>query len=251
MSIGSIPPHSIFPLQKSLTMPSQHPSSSSLDRPLQNILVLGATGNIGLPIVRALAAHSTTSYTITALTRNATNLPTTFFPANVTVVSSDYTPCTLRPLFTAADAVISCLSVVALSHQKQLVDLAIECGVARFVPGEFGVNTTHPDAGTLFPLIRPKIEVRSYLRSKVREGKIGYTAIFNGSFFDWFFRFPGDMGFDVPRARATVYDGGEVKYEVTTVERIGEAVAAALAPENREGTSRRMTRPRCPLEASQ
>lgn len=40
------------------------------------------------------------------------------------------------------------------------------------------------------------------------------------------------MGFDVPGRRATLYDGGDVEYEVSTLDQGGRTVAAALAPEN-------------------
>lgn len=218
------------------TPPNMPSLSRDLNRPLKNILVLSATGNIGLPIVQALAAHRTAAYSITATTRNASSVPPTYFPPGVSIVSSDLSPTSLRPLFLQADAVVSCVHVPYLPKQMELIDLAISCGVARFMPSEFGVNTTHPDAPRVMPLIQAKIDTQKFLAEKAAEGEIQYTTVYNGSFFDWFFRFPDAMGFDVPTARATVYDGGDVPYEVTTVEKIGEAVAAALSPENKGET---------------
>ena len=202
-----------------------------LDRPLTSILVLGATGNIGRPIVRALAAHPTANYTVYAQTRDASTLPPGTFAPSVKVVTSDLTLPSLRPHFLAADAVICCLTVFHLTHQKSLIDLAIATGVARFVPSEFGIDTSHPDAAALLPIIAPKVAVHAYLERCAAEGKISYTTVHNGAFFDWFFRFPAGLGWDVQDARAAVYDGGETEYEVTTVSRIAEAVARALSPE--------------------
>lgn len=203
----------------------------ALDRPLKNILVLGATGNIGIPIINALSVHLA-NYTITATTRDASKVAPGTFPPGVKLLSSDLSATSLTPILKTTDAIISCVAVPVLPHQKSLIDLAISCGVARFIPSEFGINTSHPLARSILPLIHAKIDTQAYLLEKAAEGKISYTTIFNGAFFDWFFRFPDAMGWDVEGARATIYDGGEVEYEVTSVERIGEAVAEALAPDH-------------------
>lgn len=96
------------------------------------------------------------------------------------------------------------------------------------------MDTTHPDAGKVIPQLQAKIDTCKYLER--RTDQISYSLIYTGSFFDWVFRFPDAMGYDVPGHRATIYDGGDVEFEVTTVMRIGEAVAAVLAPEHRMET---------------
>lgn len=145
-------------------------TTRALDRPLKDILILGATGTIGRPLTQALAAHPRAPFSLTALTRDATKVPPSTFPPTVAVKSSDYNLSSLRPYFQQADVVISCLSLHTIPYQRELIDLAVACGVARFITSDFGIDYTHPNAGTLLPLIRPKLAVRKMLLAESGRG---------------------------------------------------------------------------------
>ena len=209
------------------------------NRPIKKVVVLGAPGNIATNIVNALVAHPT-QYNVTAVTGDKANFAgsavaqSSSLPSQVTIVESDLSCESLRSIFRNKDAIVSRLIMVNVEMQKEIVDIAIECGVLRFFPNEFGMDSAHPRAPDYVPLIGQKRDLVDYLRSKE---KITWTAVIIGSFFDWSLRVPGQVGWDIPNRRATIFDGGDVEFEATTVDKIGEAVAASLAPEYQATTA--------------
>lgn len=67
--------------------------------------------------------------------------------------------------------------------QKSFIDAAIQAGVKRFVPSEFGGDTSNEKGAGLLPaFFRPKEEVVEYLKGK--EGVLSWTAFVTGPFFD-------------------------------------------------------------------
>ena len=65
-----------------------------------------------------------------------------------------------------------------------MIDAAVEAGVTRFIPSEFGIDTARPNVSEL-KLLNSKIEVNKYLQEKAAEGKIEYTGFVTGPFFEW------------------------------------------------------------------
>jgi hypothetical protein len=74
-----------------------------------------------------------------------------------------------------------------------------------------------------------------YLKTKEPVG-LSWTAICVGGFFDWGFKFPRLMFWNLPARKATILDGGDTEFEVTNIDQIGRAVAASLMPEHFEET---------------
>ena len=199
---------------------------ASTHRTIKYIVVLGATGNIGGPIIDSLLAHPA-GYSVTAITRDKSKAS---FPSAVQVIESDFSDDSLRSIFKDQDAIISSVPAPQLADQIRYIDIAISYGVVRFVPSEFGMDTQKPDAVKWrSPRMADKAKVLDYLKS--HEDKLTWTAFITGGFFDWALRRPGGLGWDVPKGEVTIHDGGDVEWEATNVTRIGEAVAAALSPE--------------------
>lgn len=46
--------------------------------------------------------------------------------------------------YTGIDAVVSLVGAPALTEQKPYIDAAVEAGVNRFIPSEFGCDTQAP-----------------------------------------------------------------------------------------------------------
>lgn len=65
----------------------------------------------------------------------------------------------------------------------RMIDVAIEAGVKRFVPAEWGANSTNERCVELVPLMREKRNVVEYLRGKEAEG-LSWTSFVTGQFFD-------------------------------------------------------------------
>ncbi|KAK3048235.1 hypothetical protein LTR09_010396 [Extremus antarcticus] len=201
--------------------------------PIKNVVVLGATGNIGLPIVKALVNHRN-HYSVTAVTRNAAKSKS-LFPPQVKVAESDLSPSSLRTLFQDQDAVVSCVTSNSIATQKSIIDVALESGIRRFIPSEFGMDSGNPAAADLIPLIATKVPLTEYL--KANQDQMSWTAIITGMFFDWALRNPFPLAYDIPNRKAVVYDSGEYEHECTNIDKIGEAVAALLSPEHEEETA--------------
>jgi nucleoside-diphosphate-sugar epimerase len=200
-------------------------------RPIKNVLILGATGNIGAPIIDSLLAHPA-GFQVFALTRDPKK---SNFPDKVKVLQSDYSTESLEKVFRGQDALVSAVGAAAVPDQKRLVDIAIQAGIQRFLPSEYGMDTALAEAARIRPSLAAKQNVVNYL--KENEDKISWSAVIVGNFFDWSFDIPGFMGWNLPERKAIIYDGGNVEWEATNVKRVADAVAATLAPEHLKATA--------------
>lgn len=169
-------------------------------------------------------------------------------PRGVQVLAADYSShSSLVNAFTGQDAVISTIGAVALSDQTKLIDAAIEAGVQRFIPSEFGSDTQNEKSAEL-AIFKGKVAIKKYLEKKAAEGKITWTGLVNGPFLDWGMSLPpppllpvhcadrystglkvGFLGFNTADKKATLYDGGSRPFSVTTLPDIGRAVVAILS----------------------
>jgi hypothetical protein len=131
-------------------------------------------------IVNALVA-SPHGYSVSVLSRQSS----TYEPqAGIKLLKTDYTHESLVAALKGQDAVVSTISGTAIEAQKKVIDAAIAAGVKRYIPSEFGSDTTNPLALEYFPGWAQKVEVRKYLESK--QDQIEWTVILTGLFFDWY-----------------------------------------------------------------
>jgi len=196
---------------------------------IQKVIVIGASGSVGPHIVEALLAND---FVVSVLTRTSSSR---IFPPNVKVHRTDYSPSSLLEAFEGQHAVVSTIATIHTHQQISIIDAAISAGVKHFIPSEFGIDTSSKTIGEVIPGAIGKHETVDYLRSKEYLG-VSWTAICVGAFFDWAFQYPGLMGWDLSGRKATIYDGGETKYEATNVKQIGHAVAASLSADHLEDT---------------
>lgn len=142
--------------------------------PIENVLILGGTGSIGTPIVSALLSSHPHKFNVSVYTRSKAKAK---LPPSVTVIEGDYEPGSLASAFRGQDAVISALATVSATdhaQQKTIIDAAIGAGVKRYVPSEFGLDTSEKRAEEAIPPIGGKREVIKYIRS--REESISWTG---------------------------------------------------------------------------
>jgi len=196
---------------------------------LHHVVVIGATGNIGAPIVDALLEHHEYFTSITAVTHSDPADPKFegLRKKGVKVVHAKFDDKhSLVEAFKGADAVISTVGGGAFDAQTHLVDAAVEAGVKRFVPSEFGVDTTDPKFAAV-PIFAAKVAVHKHTEELAKAGKITYTDIITGPFGDWGLRV-GFTGFNLQKQEATIWDGGHWLTNYTNVQDIGRFTAAAL-----------------------
>lgn len=203
---------------------------------IHKVLILGATGSVGLPILTALL--SSPSLEITIGTRASSRAT---FPPGITVktISDAFTTPELTSLFTGQDAIVVALSTAPVTAGGKdglafrLIDAALAAGVKRFIPSEFGANNLDLRARALVPTYDIKGDMLSYLieTCKKSQGRMTWSSICCGSWLDWALN-PAQsgnfLGIDVKGRTARVWDSGNKKFAVTSSKNTGRAVAQVL-----------------------
>ncbi|KAL6876959.1 NAD(P)-binding protein [Trichoderma novae-zelandiae] len=188
------------------------------------VAVAGATGELGVPIVKALLAAG---YQVTALTRKGSN-NTSKLPvnSNLSIAKVDYSSVqSLEAALRGHAVVISTLTSTSVGDQNPLIDGAIAAGVARFIPSEFGSDVLNEKRNQL-PVFEGKVKTHEYLKAAAAKNPdFTYTAICNGAFLDW-----GLHGFivNVPERTAVIYNGGDVPFSATNLDTVGRAVVGVI-----------------------
>ncbi|KAF7592558.1 hypothetical protein BBP40_012718 [Aspergillus hancockii] len=181
--------------------PSSIPSQKYTMAMYNNIVLVGASGDIGKIILEDLIYSS--SFNITVLSRNGSEAT---FPTGVKVRKTDFTDTDLDATLNGQDAVISALGATAFGEQKKLVDVL---SVLK-----------------LLPLFGQKKELIEYLKTKECEG-LSWTGIATGGWFDRGLR-NGFLGFEIANRTATIWDGGDKSLTFTNEKLLGEAVVSVL-----------------------
>ena len=201
----------------------------------KNIAIIGAKGNVGSSITRAILESSLLKLTILSR-KNGTSS----FPAGVAIHKVDYNSRSeLVAALQGIDAIVCAIGATGFGEQKRIIDAAIEAGVQRYLPSEFSSNTMSSKVQELVPAFRPKIEVMEYLRSK-ESATFTWTGICTGPLFDWV-SCPqlfnncilteifqglqvGFLGFDIVKETATIWDDGNAVFTGTTEADLGKAI---------------------------
>jgi hypothetical protein len=188
---------------------------------VHKVVVLGAGGSLGPAVLDALESH----FDVTILTRKSS---TSTFPPKfkTSSIEDDYPTPKLLDAFRDQDAVVSLISPWAAKVQEHIIDAAVEAGVKRFIPAEFGYDTLNPNAIALLPGLQVRVDVINHLKSQETKG-LTWTAIATGGFFDWGLG-NGFTGFDLANRKAMIYDDGDQPFSTSTVPSIGIAVARVL-----------------------
>ncbi|GME26000.1 Isoflavone reductase family protein [Neofusicoccum parvum] len=172
---------------------------------LKNIAVVGAGGNVGTSIIRQLLDDG--SFVVTAITRGSFTAPD---PRIRTVVADYEDQASLEQALAGQDAVLCCIpgGQVQFDSQKRLIDAAIAAGVKLFFADEFVADISTPQYAIFPPqFVGDKVRVRAYLEEQAAAGKICWTALNGGPFFDMWL-LGGPAGFDIAARKATIYGTG-------------------------------------------
>jgi len=191
---------------------------------LKNVIQLGATGTLGSAVLEGLIASK--KFNVTVGTRDASS---SSFPAGINVVQIDYSSQpSLISAFKNQDAVVITIGTpdMALLEQIQMavVDAAVAAGVSHIIPSNFGGdNISHRN-----PAMEFKIRVEEHIEKLSSEGKISYTAIGTGIFFNWALTI-GFLGIDFVNKKAVLLNDGNLKINVTNLSSIAETVVTVLS----------------------
>ncbi|KLJ10722.1 hypothetical protein EMPG_13916 [Blastomyces silverae] len=192
---------------------------------LKNVIVSSASGKIGSAIVSALL-NSPHGYSVSTLSREGSSyIP----PAGVTSIKSDYTHDSLVKSLKGQDVVVSAIGGAAVLEQIKIIDAAIEVGVKRFVPSDFGSDTRIKHSHLRVPFFAMKYQVMKYLEE--RQDKIEWTVFLSGPLLDETLK-GGFLGFDIANKTTTFWDERykNVRFSTARLTLVADAVAQALSP---------------------
>jgi hypothetical protein len=145
-------------------------------------------------------------------------------PPNVRRLTVDYDDKqSLVDALKGQDAVVSTVSGEAALAQKLMIDAAIEAGVRRFIPSDFGSLTTNP-AASHFPHHVNFVEIQKYLRSK--SDAIEYTIFSIGGFTDFLVTYA--VAFDWEHKKAQLWGDGSSRISSTSLQGTARAIVGAL-----------------------
>ncbi|KAK6820132.1 hypothetical protein RU639_007543 [Aspergillus parasiticus] len=196
------------------------------------IAIAGGSGNVAQEVIDRILAKG--SHEIVILSRQ---IPQSTDYGNTKWVQVDYeSKASLRQAFSDIDTVLSFLAIPDPSSmirlQKNMIDAAIEAGVRRFSPSEWG-STVKSDMG----IYGFKDEVRRYLAEVNENGKRLEYCLFQPGFFTNYFGHPYSTAkhfsmsatyVDFENRRAILVDDGNYKISLTTVQDLAGVVAEAL-----------------------
>jgi uncharacterized protein YbjT (DUF2867 family) len=121
-------------------------------------------------------------FNVSALSRPSS---TATFPSEVKVLKADYND--LPSLTTALqhqDAVVSAVGTWSVADQKTVIEAAVAAKVKRFIPSEYGGNSSLSGTKEFAPFAIDKQNIVEQLKSKEGDG-LSWTAICTGAFFSW------------------------------------------------------------------
>ncbi|KAF2724620.1 NAD(P)-binding protein [Polychaeton citri CBS 116435] len=187
----------------------------------KNVIIIGASGNVGGLILDAL--HHASQFNVTVLSRSSSEAS---FPAGIVIRKSDFSAEDLEAAFEGQDVVVSAVGSSGFGEQKKFIDAAVTAGVRRFIPSEFSSNTLSPAVLKLLPAFAPKIEVLEYLKTK-EVYSLTWTAIWPSLLFDWGLQ-SGFLGYDLAAQTATLWDEGDSVFSLTNVDQFKLAIISVL-----------------------
>jgi len=117
-----------------------------------------------------------------------------------------------------------------------LINASIMAGVKRFIPAEFGMDSSNQLCAQL-PVCAPKVATQKYLQEKSDAYQsFSWTGVANGLFLDWGLK----VGFilDPAQHKATLYSGGDVSFSTTNLADVAKAVLGVI--HNQEQTANRL-----------
>jgi hypothetical protein len=190
------------------------------------VALAGGTGTLGSPILRALLAASISTLLLTRPDSKASVPP----DPNLTIKAIDYDDIpSLTKLLKDEDVtvVVSTLNPQGFSAQTNLITASVDAGtVMRFIPSEFGSDTTNPNNATL-PVYAGKVSAAKNLESLASQHPhFSYTLFCNNLFFDW--GLINAFILDPVKHEGKVYNGGDVKSSATRLATIGKGIVGVV-----------------------
>ncbi|EDN07710.1 hypothetical protein I7I51_04380 [Histoplasma capsulatum] len=186
-------------------------------------------------IVSALL-KSPHGYSVSTLSREGSSYSP---PAGVTGLKSDYTHGSLVQALKGQDVVVSAIAGAAVPEQAKVIDAAIEAGVKRFIPSDFGSETRNKNSHSRVPFFVLKDQVQKYLLEK--QETIEWTIFLSGPFLDETLK-TDFLGLDIANKTTTFWDERykNVPFSTSRLPLLADAISQSLAPTISPNTANRV-----------
>lgn len=137
-------------------------------------------------------------------------------------------------MFSDQDAIVNCITGGATQYDpsKLIIDAAVAAGVKFFFANEFVSYVDSPQYMRLpEAFIGSKVRIREYLTELAAVGKLTWTSLNGGPFFDmWLMK--GPAGFDIANRKARIYGTGNHNLFWTPLPTMSEAAVNMLQDPN-------------------
>ncbi|KNG82997.1 isoflavone reductase family protein [Aspergillus nomiae NRRL 13137] len=210
----------------------------------RNLLLFGATGNIGTHILDAILTARQEFDRVAIFTSPATAASKKDFldnlkrSKNVEVLVGDLQDeDAVKKAYEGIDTVISALGRGAIASQIPLIRLADASPTVKwFLPSEYGTDIKYSPASAQEKPHQQKLKVRAFLENEnPNEGivfDLAYTYVVTGPYSDMYVHFAGNPvagGWDVKAKKATLLgEDGSARVSLTTMKDVGTLVLATL-----------------------
>ncbi|KAH8198755.1 hypothetical protein TruAng_007075 [Truncatella angustata] len=187
----------------------------------RNITVVGGSGTVGTPIVASLIESGI--HNVSVVTRPDSKAE---FPSTVKVHKGLYDDeAFLASALANQDVLILALSYQAYGAQIPLIKAAAKAGIPYVVPCEFGSDATNGPLNEEIALMSMKKPFRDLIEELGVSSWIGVT---NNPWFDFCMK-GAYFEIDLKKRTANLLDGGVVKANFSTLDRVGKSLAALLS----------------------
>lgn len=192
------------------------------------VTLVGATGNLGEPILDALVNEGV--FKITVLQRaSSKSKPGHLDKVQVDTISDSLPIDELTEKLRGQDALVVCYRAKDASEQIKFGQAAAAAGVKRLIPADFGsCDSNGKRERELVKLFDLKQQIRESLQKLAEEHEgFSWTSLVNGHFFDWGLR-ESFLHFDLKTRKAEIIDDGNTKSSQATLAQIAKATVSIL-----------------------
>jgi len=124
------------------------------------------------------------------------------------------------------DAIVEAFNPMAAAYQDNILKAAIRMGVKHIITPDFSSDTFNPQAHEL-RIFGPKLRAQTRLESLASQGKIHWTAIIVGPFYDW--AIPrGLFWINKQDRKVTLFGSGNQRISMSALSIVGRATVAVL-----------------------
>lgn len=195
---------------------------------MHNIILVGATGNLGLRIAEALAKNNTPTRALVRKTSEPLKIEK-LKSLGIQLIEVDFNdPQSLVQALKGGTCVISTVSglgSVIVDLQVRLLNAAVAAGVTRFIPSDFSIDYTKLKPGS-----NRNLDARRELNLILDQSTIKATSILNGAFADML---TGQAPIVLFKWKRILYWGNaDQKMDFTTINDVARYTAAAATDDN-------------------